>query len=127
MTDSSCPRSSRPFDGLAIRALAGWHIPIEGNPTATASAGDLLKVQIGDEIYSIPGAGGGTNVAANPGGTGLPVLVTVTIGTDTYALPAGEVARCRYRTRRRLETFSPRPGRWRANGTGPLRQAAAPP
>ena len=75
----------------ATRAPAALISPIEGNPTASRERRRPSKgLKIGDRISSpSPGPAAARTLLANPGGTGLPVLVTVTIGTDTYALPAG--------------------------------------
>ena len=76
--------------GSGLPTLGRLDIPIEANPKDPANAGDLLKLLLGqDTIYSIPGAGGGTNVVANPGGTNLPELLTVSIGGVDLMLPAG--------------------------------------
>ena len=42
-------------------------IPVEGNPAGVANTGDLLKLRIGEEIFPIPGAGGGTTVVCESG------------------------------------------------------------
>ena len=41
-------------------------------------------------IYVFPVAGSGTTVVANPGGTGLTDLDTITIGSTDYAIPSGD-------------------------------------
>ena len=75
--------------GSGVPVVGKLDIPIAGNPKEAANAGDLLKLLIGKEIFSIPGAGGGTNVVPNPVGTNLPELLTVTIGGVDFMLPAG--------------------------------------
>ena len=51
-------------------------------------SGDILKV-IPRVDFSLITGGGGTTVAANPGGTELTALETITIGDTSYALAGG--------------------------------------
>ena len=71
-------------------------IPIAATPTeVTAGTETALRLfspaQVAQsaQIHGGGGGGGGTTVIANPGGTGLPTLSTITIGATAYTVGAG--------------------------------------
>lgn len=71
------------------RTTAGEHggggTEVEANPSGTATAGDLTKLRVGQDIYSIPsGGGGGTTVVPNPQGTPTQTLNTIGINNVIY-------------------------------------------
>ena len=60
-----------------------------GNNYTIGGDGSFLQVrEVLTAIVEL-GGGGGTTVTANPGGTGLTDLTTITIGSTDYSLPAG--------------------------------------
>ena len=72
---------------------AGVGTAVEGNPTEAATAGDLTKIKIDSDVYSIPsGGGGGTTVVPNPSGTATADLNKVQIGTDIYSIPQTDIS-----------------------------------
>lgn len=71
------------------RTTAGEHgsggTEVEANPSGTATAGDLTKLRVGQDIYSVPsGGGGGTTVVPNPQGTPTQTLNTLGIDNVIY-------------------------------------------
>ena len=67
-------------------------IGLTDTPMSYAAPGMILQVNItgvGLEFVAAPSGGGGTTVVANPGGTGLGDLTSITIGSTSYDIPAG--------------------------------------
>ena len=75
--------------------LAGGHSHSKmwAAPTSSANKIWIRHARTGTTTLNVSawprGAGVGTTVVGNPGGTGLTVLSTISIGTDLYALPSG--------------------------------------
>ena len=68
--------------GTGLPSLGSLDIPIEANPVADAVE-TATKLLIGTKVWAF---GGGTEVVANPGGTGLLTLSTITIDGVPYAI-----------------------------------------
>ena len=68
--------------GTGLPSLGSLDIPIEANPVADAVE-TATKLLIGTKVWAF---GGGTEVVANPGGTGLLTLSTITIDGVSYAI-----------------------------------------
>ena len=65
---------------------------VSANPTLVSTDGTLTSLHIGGMNWRIPAAAAGTTVVANPGGSSLADLDTITIGTDSYAIAGAAAA-----------------------------------